>query len=811
MRPAAALWLPLAATLLGLLAAVLVWQGLLAQQERLQHALLRNSGNAVARAARDGIEERLGTLERMAQRWGQSSERDRKQFELEATVIREGFPCVRTVGWAGPDRVVRWVSPLPGSARVLDVDVNREPVRRTVYDRAEAADHAALSPPLELRQGGRGLLAVAAVRRDGALAGFVYLVLNPALLFSQEIGGIAPDFPTRLSAAGQPVFERAIPAAPPGAVVPFHDGELEWAVEVWPSAATLSAGNIPDTALVMGAGMAALLGLVLRAALQALASRAALAGSEQRLRSALERAPLPAFVHRAGGEVLQVNRAMIEAAGYPGSAARTVRDWARLICEEYRGTDPSLRDARFPADYRPRDGEADVITVGGERRVWDFRTSSLGEDEGGCPLYMTMAADVTERIRSQQALRRALEELRELTETLDLAPVLIRDLDDHIRHWNRGVQALYGWTAAEATGRLSHELLRTRLPLPLAELRARLMADGHWQGELRHFRRDGRPIVVHSQWVLHSDATGEPRSVIEVNTDITRLKAAEEALRELNAELEDRVAERTRALADANAELESFAHSVAHDLRAPLRAMRGFSQALQEDYGTQLDETGQDYARRVADGAARMDDLINDLLAYSRLSREELALEPLALDEVVTAVRAQLSATLAEARAALTVAGPLPRVRAHRAVLVQVLANLVANAAKFVRPDVRPQIAVRAERTAGRVRLWVEDNGIGIAPEHQQRIFQVFQRLHGMREYPGTGIGLAIVRRGVERMGGQAGVCSEPGHGSRFWIDLEGAHGAEADPAGRGRPQRPDVDPPRLQQGEARQSAADRR
>lgn len=238
------------------------------------------------------------------------------------------------------------------------------------------------------------------------------------------------------------------------------------------------------------------------------------------------------------------------------------------------------------------------------------------------------------------------------------------------------------------------------------------------------------------------------------------------------AELEARVAERTAQLRASNAELESFSYSVSHDLRAPLRAMQGFANALLEDYADRLDAAGQDYARRIATAAGRMDTLIQELLAYSRLGRTRITLGPVSLAAVVETAVAQCEAELDRTQAHLEVVAPLPEVIGHRSTLVQVVLNLLTNALKFVAPGVMPRVRVWAEPRGERVRLWVEDNGIGIAPEHQGQIFRVFERLHGIESYPGTGIGLAIVRRGVERMGGRTGVLSALGAGSRFWVEL---------------------------------------
>jgi PAS domain S-box-containing protein len=237
-------------------------------------------------------------------------------------------------------------------------------------------------------------------------------------------------------------------------------------------------------------------------------------------------------------------------------------------------------------------------------------------------------------------------------------------------------------------------------------------------------------------------------------------------------ELELRVSERTAELAELAAELDSFAYTVSHDLRAPLRAMQGFSQALMEDYGETLDDTARDYAARI-DGAARaMDGLILDLLAYSRLTRADLRLGPVPLSAALESARSQLESDIAAKNATIMTGPALPVLQADRVTLVQILSNLLSNAIKFVAPGVDPTVEVRAEEMDGVVRVWVEDNGIGIDVRHAERVFKMFERLHGMEAYSGTGVGLAIVRKAVERMGGRVGVQSETGSGSRFWFEL---------------------------------------
>jgi signal transduction histidine kinase len=230
------------------------------------------------------------------------------------------------------------------------------------------------------------------------------------------------------------------------------------------------------------------------------------------------------------------------------------------------------------------------------------------------------------------------------------------------------------------------------------------------------------------------------------------------------------------SLASLNAELEAFSGSVSHDLKAPLRAMRAWTQiVLEECSGKVLDGEGQAKLQRVLEAGDRMDGLIASLLSYAKISRAEITIERLDLTSVVRDALDPLKSELDHRHAELRVGEPLGCVMGHRSSLGQAVNNLVSNAIKFVRAGRPPLVVLRSELRRGRRRLWVEDNGIGIGEGDRERIFRPFERLHGQKEYAGHGIGLAIVQRAVERQGGTVGLESEPGKGSRFWIELPSA------------------------------------
>jgi PAS domain S-box-containing protein len=386
-------------------------------------------------------------------------------------------------------------------------------------------------------------------------------------------------------------------------------------------------------------------------------------------------------------------------------------------------------------------------------------------------VLLALFANVSRRRLTDAEAREALAlRLAAIVESSEDA-IVAKDLNSTITAWNAAAERLFGYAANEAIGQSIRVVIPPDRQHEENEVLARLR-----RGEtIKHFdtvrmAKNGRLIEVSLTVSPIRNASGEIVGASKIARDLTPLRL-------YATELEQKVGERTADLQAANARLEAFAFSVAHDLRAPLRGMHGIAQALLEDYGDRLDATGRDYARRIVDEATSMDVLTNDLLAYGRLSHVELAISPVELGDVVEASVYAVRDDLQRSGAHVDIESGLPTVQGNRSVLIQVFSNLLSNAVKFGGRE--PHVRVWAETREARIaHIWVEDQGIGIAPEHQDRIFGVFERLHGAETYPGTGIGLAIVKKGIERLGGRVGVESQEGHGSRFWVELPRAEAA---------------------------------
>ncbi len=389
----------------------------------------------------------------------------------------------------------------------------------------------------------------------------------------------------------------------------------------------------------------------------------------------------------------------------------------------------------------------------------------------------------TVRRRVEAELRQARDQLEiEVAERTQQASLLnlthdtifVRDMSGIITFWNRGALELYGWTAEQAIGKRSHDLLRTGFPEPLEDISAELLRTGRWDGEVTHTKADGNVVVVSSRWSLRRDDHQRPIAVLETNNDITERKRRELEISSLNDELGKRTAE----LESINKELEAFAYSISHDLRAPLRHMAGYTELLRKNTAAILNEKSQRYVTIIMDSAKRMGNLIDDLLAFSRIGRAETHKAPVSLDQLVREALTEVQQDT-EGRKIVWSVGALPVWYGDRSMLRLALVNLIANAVKFTRTRAQAEIEIGcADQRQNQVVVFVRDNGVGFDMKYVNKLFGVFQRLHTHEAFEGTGIGLATVQRIAHRHGGTAWAEGRVDQGATFYFSLSKSQGA---------------------------------
>jgi PAS domain S-box-containing protein len=364
------------------------------------------------------------------------------------------------------------------------------------------------------------------------------------------------------------------------------------------------------------------------------------------------------------------------------------------------------------------------------------------ETRGGLSCYFR---DIEERKRQET-------QLRQLTDALKQTQVLVRSLDGTIQFWTTGCERLYGYSRSEALGENSFELLRVELPEPSDVIHQQLLSTGFWHGELSQHRRDGTTLTCASDWILHRAEDGTVLAVIESNIDITEQKRVQA---ELNR---------------ANDELRHFSQIVSHDLQAPVRMVRSYAELLSRRYSSRLDYTADKFLGYIVQGAVTMETLIRTLLRYAASAEQVIAKEPVQVETSLNDVLMMLEPAIKESGAVISF-NHLPTVEADPVQFQQVLQNLIGNAIKYRNPGSPLRIRIDADLRGQEWLFSVHDNGVGIDHSSLERIFEPLERLHGP-EIAGTGIGLAVCKRIVERHGGRIWVESVPGSGSTFRFTL---------------------------------------
>ena len=417
-----------------------------------------------------------------------------------------------------------------------------------------------------------------------------------------------------------------------------------------------------------------------------------------------------------------------------------------------------------------------VIHADGTTR-WFYCETSLVKDAEGKPWKRVGTyREVTEEHKAQEALKALTNQLRRSQEYLSQAQRLarmgsdFRDLRSDVAEWSDTSYEIFGVDRAtflpttENFLKLVHPDDHATIARTRGEIAAGKNPDPF---EYRITRPDGELRHIYREVAVEFDANHKPLYMIGTIRDVTERHAKDEELRRKSVEIE----ERNQELQRSNAELEQFAYVASHDLQEPLRMVASYCQLLHRRYKDKLDKDAEEFIGFAVEGANRMQRLINDLLAYSRVGRKGGDPVPFEFADAVNAALTNLKGAVTESNATVNV-GPLPRVVGVRMQLTQLMQNLIGNAIKFHRDGVTPAITVSATREGAMCHVVVEDNGIGIEPQYLERVFLIFQRLHERNKYPGTGIGLAIAKKVIEYHGGRIWIESTPDQGSRFHFTL---------------------------------------
>jgi PAS domain S-box-containing protein len=375
-------------------------------------------------------------------------------------------------------------------------------------------------------------------------------------------------------------------------------------------------------------------------------------------------------------------------------------------------------------------------------------------------------------LQSRNELQKEVAERTQQASLLNLThdTIFVRDMSDVITYWNGGAQELYGWPAEEAIGKHAQQLLQTAFPIPIEEVQSELLRTDRWEGELRKSKADGSQVVVASRWSLRRDDQGRPAAILETNNDISDRKRREKDIRQLNDEL----GKRTTALEASNKELEAFAYSISHDLRAPIRHMAGYTELLQKHAASVLDEKSHRYILTILEAAKRMGALIDDLLAFSRIGRAETRDTTVSLEQLVKEVLSEVQPETDGRNIAWNI-GKLPDLYGDRTMLRLVLTNFISNALKFTRT--RPQAEIEigcVEKNKDGAVVFIKDNGVGFDMKYANKLFGVFQRLHSVEAFEGTGIGLATAQRIIHRHGGRVWAEGLEDRGATFFFSIPG-------------------------------------
>ncbi len=805
-------WLPVSFALLFLTASVIIWQAQEARDHERLHELTRTTARGLAEAVEIRVQDLANALKRMSHRWELREALQEPYWRADARAHLGDFPGLVAMEWVDPDFVVRWVEPEADNDMVLGLNLSDNTHRRPILEMAREENIPVVTPVVDILQGGRGFDVIVPITVRHEPGGFMLGVVDldnfiPTIVKTQQ-----DQFVFRILENNRLILEEGDWSATRG--IPVEEsvihlpGDRKWTIAVTPGRALTDASQLIRDVLMLGAGL-------LMALLAALAVRFAqtsrertrelllhkqhledlvelrtisLKESERRFRSLYENVPISLW-DEDWTAVIAIIRGLnlptdTDFHGYFTSHMDLVRECLQHVVindvnsetlemfgakskdkmlqslETVFNTPDTLPGfigelAALAACKTVYETEMLLNKVNGDRFTVLLKMSfpRPGADHGQVLVSLT---DISE-LKQIQAIA---ERERTITDSvLDALPGVFYQIrtDGTFARWNSRFEKATGYDADDLKQMKATELFRGEDIENIAAAMQRVFVEGEAVVEADFVHRDGTATPYLFNGKLF-EIEGEP-FLIGMGLDVGNLKEIETELRTLNEKLET-----------SNRELEQFAYVASHDLQEPLRMVSSYTQLLEKRYKDKLDDDAKDFIHFAVDGANRMQRLIQDLLTYSRITTRGKEPNPVSVQSVMGHVLVNLSETINEHQAIIT-NDNLPVVMGDFSQLVMLFQNLISNGIKF-HGEETPRIHISVQEDGETVTFAVRDNGIGMDLQYAEQIFVIFKRLHTRSEFPGTGIGLAVCKRIVERLGGTIWVESEPGVGSTFCFTL---------------------------------------